>query len=174
MELGFSPAVLCKPLQMLRPLLSLGLLLLPSSKVFVEDMTKAPARSGSPVYFLLMPTIPHSLPNKHSALHSRVLTCMWVECWEREIDSGPLAHRNLVLVVRFQLELFSDAQAARPLRSLLNPHLSLDSCFPSPVLLGTGETKGPRSLCRLQLWAQPRAVRGRLDPRGCCTGYQAG
>lgn len=112
--------------------------------------------------------------DKHSALHSRVFTCMWVECWEREIDSGPLAHRNLVLLVRFQLELFSDAQAARPLRSLLNPHLSLDSCFPSPVLLGTGETKGPRSLCGLQLWAQPRAVRGRLDPRGCCTGYQAG
>jgi hypothetical protein len=122
---------------------------------------------------LLMPTIPYSLPNKHSALHSWVLTCMWVECWDREIEFGPLAHRNLVLGERFQSELFSDAQATRPLRSPLDPHLSLDSYFPNPVLLGTGETKVPRSLCRLQLWAQPGAVRGRLDPRGC-TGYQTG
>lgn len=41
-----------------------------------------------------------------------------------------------MLEVRFQSELFSDAQATRPLQPLLDLRLSLDSYFPNPVLLG--------------------------------------
>lgn len=48
-----------------------------------------------------------------------------------------------MLEVRFQSELFSDAQATRPLRLLLDLRISPDSCSPNPVLPDTGEAKGP-------------------------------
>lgn len=38
-----------------------------------------------------------------------------------------------MLEVRFQSELFSDAQATRPLRLLLDLRISPDSCSPNPA-----------------------------------------
>lgn len=101
----------------------------------MEDMTKAPALPGSSLYFPVLPTTPHSLPNKHSA-HNSQGSYLHVGCvGRREIESGPLALRNLVLEVSSQPELFSDAQAIRP---FLDPRLSLGLYFPNPVLPGAG------------------------------------